>query len=252
MIRTEYDFMHDIKKKFDKINGIVVRIETGTTALGVPDMYVMLPSLMHNKHMFNGTLWIETKKVNRPFNADRELTVNWSTPQQRFAAAYRMASTRRARGATVVRYTWTFVRLDTGVLLVPMYKHWHDNKVDMLDPVVIYITDKEWSELSGEDLANVLYENSVIIYPTLYAKDTLGDVAWRLAKAYCYELYDKHAAAWPRFDSYIYSVIDEYFHDIGCNDVVTHEWLHDNEHELTMHIRGEVCIYNESEYTERP
>lgn len=255
MSRTEYDFMHDIKEKFDEINGIVVRIETGTTALGVPDMYVMVPALRYNKwtkHTFNQVLWIETKKVNRAYNGNRLLAVNWSAPQQRFATAYRMASTSRARGATVVRYTWTFVRLNTGVLLVPMYKHWPDNKVDMLDPAVIYIPDKKWSEMSGEYLAKILYENSVLIYPTLYDNDTLGDVAWRLAKAYCYELYDKPAAAWPRFDSYIYNVIDEYFYDIRCNDAVTNEWLHDNEHELSMYIRGEVRIYNESEYTERP
>lgn len=247
MSRTEYDFMHYIKEKFDQVNGIVVRIETGTTALGVPDMYVMVPALRYNKwtkHMFNQVLWIETKKVNRPFNVDRELTVKWSTPQQRFATAYRMASTRRARGSTVVRYTWTFVRLDTGVLLVPMYKYWSDNKVDITDPAVIYITDKEWSEMSGEDLAKTLYENSVLIYPTLYDDDTLGDVAWRIAKAYCYELYDKHVSAWPGLASYIYNITDGYFYDIGCSDVVTNEGLRDNEHELTTYIRGAVWDYN--------
>ena len=249
MTRTEYDFMRDIKKKFDQVNGIVVRIETGTTALGVPDMYVMVPALRYNKwtkHTFNQVLWIETKKVNRAYNGNRELTVKWSAPQQRFATAYRMARTRNARGATVVRYTWTFVRLDTGVLLVPMYKYWSDNKVDMLDPAVIYFTDKKWSEMSGVYLANTLYENSVLIYPTLYDNDTLGDVAWRLAKAYCYELYDKHAAAWPGFDSYICNVIDEYFYSIRRKDVVTREWLNANEHELTTYIRGEVRLYNES------
>ena len=245
MSRTEYDFMRDIRKKFEQVNGIVVRIETGTTALGVPDMYVMVPSLMRNKRMFNGVLWIETKKVNRAYNGNRELAVKWSAQQQRFATAYRMACTRRARGSTVVMYTWTFVRLDTGVLLIPMYKYWPDNKVDMLDPAVIYLTDKEWSEMSGEDMAKTLYENSVLIYPTLYGNDTLGDVAWRLAKAYCYELYDKHAAAWPGFDNYICNVIDEYFYGIRRKDVVTREWLNANEHELTTYIRGDVCIYNE-------
>ena len=252
MIRTEYDFMRDIKKKFDQVNGIVVRIETGTTALGVPDMYVMVPSLIYNKRTFNGVLWIETKKVNRAYNGNRELTVKWSAQQQRFATAYRMACTRRARGATIVRYTWTFVRLDTGVLLVPMYKHWLDNKVDMLDQAVIYITDKEWSELSGEDLANTLHENSVLMYPMLYDKDTLGDVAWRIAKAYCYELYDRHASAWLGLDRYIRNVVDEYFYGIRLNDVVTHEWLRDNEHELTTYIRGVVCNYNVPEHTEKP
>lgn len=252
MARTEYDFMRDVKKKFDDINGIVVRIETGTTALGVPDMYVMVPALRYNKwtkHTFNQVLWIETKKVNRSYNGNRELTVKWSAPQQRFATAYRMARTRRVRGATVVRCTWTFVLLDTGVLLVPMYKYWPDNKVDILDPAVIYITSKEWSEMSGEDLAKTLYENNVLIYPTLYDKDTLGDVAWRIAKAYCYELYDKHASAWPGFDSYIYNITDGYFYGIGCNDVVTNEWLRDNEHELVTYIRDAVCDYNGPEHT---
>ena len=163
MSRTEYDFMRDIRKKFEQVDGIVVRIETGTTALGVPDMYVMVPSLMRNKRRINGVLWIETKKVNRSYNGNRELAVKWSAPQQRFATAYRMARIKRARGVAVVRHTWTFVRLDTGVLLVPMYKYWPDNKVDMLDPAVIYIPDKKWSEMYGTYLAKTLHENSVLI-----------------------------------------------------------------------------------------
>ena len=255
MSRTEYDFMHDIKEKFDDINGIVVRIETGTTALGVPDMYVMVPALRYNKwtkHTFNQVIWIETKKVNRAYNGNRLLAVNWSSPQQRFATAYRMASTSRARGATVVRYTWTFVLLDTGVLLVPMYKYWPDNKVDMLDPAVIYITDKEWSEMSGEELAEILYENSVLIYTTLYDKDTLDDVALRIAKAYCYELYDKHESASPGLVNKVCIAIDEYFDDIERNDIVTHEWLNANEHDLATYIREIVCSYTNGERIKRP
>lgn len=250
MSRTEYDFMRDIKEKFDEINGIVVRIETGTTALGVPDMYVMVPALRYNKwtkHTFNQVLWIETKKVNRSYNGNRELTVKWSAPQQRFATAYRMARTGRARGSTIVRHTWTFVHLDTGVLLVPMYKCWSDNKVDMLDPAVIYITDKEWSEMSGEELAKILYENSVLIYPTLYDKDTLGDVALRIAKAYCYELYNKHESASPGLVNKVCTAIDKYFDDIERNDIVTHEWLHANEHDFATYIREIVCSHTNGE-----
>lgn len=254
MGRTEYDFMHDIKEKFDEINGIVVRIETGTTALGVPDMYVMVPSLRYNKWTkctFNQILWIETKKVNMPFGGYRELPVKWSTPQQRFATAYRMASTRRARGSTIMKFTWTFVRLDTGVVLVPMYKQWSGNKVDMFDHAVIYITSKEWSEMSGEELAKILYENGVLVYPTLYKNETLKDVAWRIAKTYCYELYDKHESAWPGLVNRVVTTIDEYFDDIERNDVVTHEWLHDNEHDLTTYIRELVCNYTNEERIEQ-
>lgn len=244
MIRTEYDFMHEVKDKFDQVNAIVVRIETGTTALGVPDMYAMIPAFKSSKHMVNQALWIETKKVNRPFNGDGELAIKWSTPQQRFATAYRMASTRRTRGATVVRYTWTFVRMDTGVLLVPMYRQYHDNKVDTTDHAVVYITGKEWSEMSGKELAKLLYDNSVLAYPTLYKNDTLKDVACRCAKVYCYELYDKHVSIWPGLVSHVCSTIDGHFNDVKCNDIVTHEWLHTNEHELTTYIRSIICSYN--------
>ena len=59
------------------------------------------------------------------------------------------------------------------------------------------------------------------------------------------------AASLPGFDSYIRNVVDEYFYDIGLNYVVTHEWLRDNEHELTTYISGVVCAYNGPEHTER-
>lgn len=151
---SEYTFMGELKKKLE-CGGVndVVRIETGGTRVGVPDMFVNIC-----RQGYRHSTWIECKLDTLVSINDKKIKVNWGPGQQAFMIGYANANTTEYRcvGMTM-RYGWTALRCRDGVLLIPMYKVYEDNIVDTDSRGIIKIADDKWNKLSGDELVRELW-----------------------------------------------------------------------------------------------
>ena len=87
------------------------RIESGTTGVGIPDLYVAGPE---------GTAWIELKNLKTQHMAHRVFEVSWRPGQQAWALRHYKACK---------KHTFTLCALYSGFILIPMIRLYENNIV---------------------------------------------------------------------------------------------------------------------------
>lgn len=93
-------------------NGYITqRIESGTTGVGIPDLYVVCKG---------GTNWIELKNLKSQTMSSTAFEVSWRPGQQAWALRHYKVSGKN---------TWTLCALNSGFILIPMIKYYENNLV---------------------------------------------------------------------------------------------------------------------------
>lgn len=149
MWASEKSFGKDVMQKIKKEAGVCFRLETASTAPGIPDLYVMANGIDY---------FIEFKNMTSKNIKSSSFKVPWRPGQQRFALQYRekMQVFRQIPyGDTDYTYiegfekkfTWTFVGCKNGVLAIPMYQVFENNTVHA-DDAVFTFTIEEFQKLS--------------------------------------------------------------------------------------------------------
>lgn len=177
---TEYKFMAELGNKFKyyPLNS-VVRIETGATEIGVPDMFV---TLVHSA--YGQATWIECKQDLNASIRDDTIRVQWRAGQQVFADDYRNATSIEHPAGTAIMYTWTALRCCDGVLFIPMYKTWKDNKIKPQDIDILKVNNTAWYKLTGLALARELWYNRVMAVTRYNKAYTVGDYCIMYTRIY--------------------------------------------------------------------
>lgn len=178
MWETESKFVHYVANKLSKEGAFMMRIETGSTARGVPDMYVQA----------NGDdYWIEFKNC----KYEPVVEIPWRNGQQSWAHKYCKHTLQHITSDMYrLKYSWTCVGSPSGVTLIRMNKIWEDRRPD---PSAIYkvgkhdkITDIllahsydviDYNHDTYEELAEYiclmspLYAGEIDFYPEDYKED---------------------------------------------------------------------------------
>lgn len=138
MWSKERDFIAYIATKLKRAGATCYRIETGSTAVGVPDMYVLAKN----------DYWIEFKNSSASL-LDGKWKINWRAEQKNFARTY--CKYRK-------KYTWTFCGLRDGALLIRMTKNicTSNNEITVCDDVHCF--DKK--QLANLDIISFLANNN--------------------------------------------------------------------------------------------
>ena len=114
MWNKEQDFSRYIIGKLKRAGCNPIRVESGTTGVGFPDLYVM----------GLGDYFIELKNVKYSID-DYKWKIPWRAGQQAWAQTYRQYHTSKS-GA---KCTWTFVGMTDGVVFIRMSKFAENNTV---------------------------------------------------------------------------------------------------------------------------
>lgn len=149
MWKSEKLFGKAVMQKIEEESGICFRLETASTAPGMPDLYVLA----------NGAdYFIEFKNMQNTPVTSSHFKVAWRAGQQRFALQYREKMQKYKQtyyddaDDTYIegfeqKFSWTFVGCSNGVLLIPMYKVFENNLVHFDDAVFTFTLD-EFSKLN--------------------------------------------------------------------------------------------------------
>lgn len=144
MWKSEKLFGKAVMKKIEAESGLCFRLETASTAPGMPDLYVLA----------NGTdYFIEFKNMQNTHVTSSHFKVAWRAGQQRFALQYREKMQKYKQvyyddaDDTYIegfeqKFSWTFVGCSNGVLLIPMYKVFKDSLVHSDDAVFTFTLDE--------------------------------------------------------------------------------------------------------------
>lgn len=120
MYKSENAFSKVLSLKLKLLGYSVIRIETGLTCQGVPDMFVQ----------GNGTdFWLELKNEKKLTLETTKLKVHWRPGQQPWAYTYYMQHHKN-------KYTFTVIAGDNCFVLVCMKKVFTDNVVMFNDECV--------------------------------------------------------------------------------------------------------------------
>lgn len=157
---SEYDFMHEVKKKLEyNSSNRVTRIESGGTQVGIPDMYVTIA----HRH-YGQAIWIECKYDPSVSIKQHRIKVNWGPGQQAFAADVTHAALKMYNGATSLRCPVTLLKCKDGVILIPMYKHYDNDFIETLDVALCCMSASMWTSIDGESLVDVLWYMSAFAF----------------------------------------------------------------------------------------
>lgn len=163
MWETESKFVHYVANKLNKEGAFMMRIETGSTARGVPDMYVQA----------NGDdYWIEFKNCKK-----EPVEIPWRDGQQSWAHKYCKHTLQRITSDVYkLKYSWTCVGSPSGITLIRMNKIWEDRKPD---PSAIYKVDKY------DKITDILFAHSYDVMD--YSSDAYNELEWyiRLMSPLC-------------------------------------------------------------------
>ena len=153
---TEKQFGKSVMDKMKKEGMLPIRIESASTISGMPDLYV----LGHNNDWF-----IELKNIKNQSIINNHWTIPWRPGQQAWAQQYAAYHTRRVINEFLsTKYSWTFVGLSDGVLLVRMSLYKRDNKLVFNDPSIFNFTMYEFKTLK---LHLFLRTHSQVVTPIL-------------------------------------------------------------------------------------
>lgn len=127
----EKDFVNKIRGKLKKENSKSYCIETGTTTVGFPDLFVMTGL---------DDYLIEVKITHKKLSA--EMVIPWRPGQQAWMLEYYLRHKR-------CKCAWTFVMTeDKQYIFIPMIKIYNDNKISLGDPNIYTKGHKEWKASS--------------------------------------------------------------------------------------------------------
>lgn len=149
MWKNEKLFGKAVMNKIKEESGICFRLETASTAPGMPDLYVMASGVDY---------FIEFKNMLAKSIKSSAFKIAWRAGQQRFALQYREkmrifknvafddADDTYIEGFEQ-KFTWTFVGCKDGVLAVPMYQVFDDSIVHSDDAMYAF-TMEEFKKLN--------------------------------------------------------------------------------------------------------
>lgn len=112
--KSEQQFSKSLLAAFKRSNIECYRIESGETAVGIPDIYCMTLDC-----------WLELKN-DKLHTRNQTLEVHWRPGQQSFALQYLRAHNNK-------RCTFTIVRLTDCIAVIPMTKRFSNNIVSITD-----------------------------------------------------------------------------------------------------------------------
>lgn len=157
MWSTEKDFGKFVMNKLKKDGLVPIRIESASTISGMPDLYV---------EGAGDDYFIELKNMNKKHVTDSEWKVPWRPGQQGWSQKYCINHTKKVHEQYIRRkYTWTFVGLYDGVLLIRMAEYNEDSKVHTDGVHVFKFTTEEFR---ATNLRLFLKMYTYTVMPVLY------------------------------------------------------------------------------------
>jgi hypothetical protein len=136
MYKSESAFYKALHRVVSKEKGVMMqRIETGTTGVGVPDLYIVTPQ---------GCVWVELKNAPR-YSADYSSASGYYKIAWRPGQQVWMASHYRISG----RLCYTMCAVSNGVLLIPMVRIYDKNMVPYSDALRCESVKGAWALLRG-------------------------------------------------------------------------------------------------------
>ena len=197
MWKSEKLFGKAIMQKIEVESGICFRLETASTAPGMPDLYVLA----------NGAdYFIEFKNMQNIPVTSSHFKVAWRAGQQRFALQYREKMQKFKQvyyddaDDTYIegfeqKFSWTFVGCSNGVLLIPMYQVFENNLVHFDDAVFTFTLD----EFRKLDILEFLRAHSQVFMPA----DSHSDAVNRILAMQSYWLNNMFFKSAPAVWDYI-------------------------------------------------
>lgn len=171
MWSTEKQFGKMIMNKMKQEGLTPIRIESASTISGMPDLYVL---------GYNNDWFIELKNIKGKSVDSEHWKIPWRPGQQAWAQQYATYHTRRVcKEFLSIKYSWTFVGLDDGVLLIRMSCYKNDAKVLADDYSVFKFTLDEFRKLN---LQWFLRTHSQVVTPILRKDMTWGQYIYRQLK----------------------------------------------------------------------
>lgn len=159
----EKEFVQYTMHKLKSVGFSPIRIESASTVSGMPDMYVL---------GYNDDYFIEFKNMKTKSIHDEEWKIQWRPGQQAWAQEYAAHHTRKVLTDFIsTKYSWTFVGLKDGALLIRMEDYKQSNIVSDCLHYVFKFTKEEYSALN---LKQFLWTHSQVVVPILHKNDTLG------------------------------------------------------------------------------
>lgn len=159
---SEKNFSEYIRAKLRAAGFLCQRIESGSTGLGIPDMYVQ----------GHGTdYWIETKFMRRAYPTG-EAKVSWRGGQQAWAKEYAQHHVQihsRPAATFMHKFTWTAVGFNDGTFaFIKMNKLFSSNIVDFAHDAAVYYVEAN----KHQSLGTFLKKDSVSFKPRILPRDT--------------------------------------------------------------------------------
>ena len=182
MWKTEKEFGQYVMAKLSKEGAKCIRIESASTISGMPDMYLM---------GLADDYFIEFKNMKDKSIKDAYWKIPWRPGQQAWALSYHNHHTKRWTGQCIVtKYSWTFVGLKDGVMLIRMARYWQDNAIGIMDADDYFVfSNKELTEMS---LRRFLQMRTYIVRPVLdHETDTWYALLSKWVRCICTELYTR-------------------------------------------------------------
>lgn len=135
MWQTEKEFGKYLMGKLKKEGCDCMRVETASTIVGCPDLWVQF---------YGDDCFIELKNIHHdlPANSDLHIAtenIPWRPGQQAWAARYKMYH--------LNKYSWTFVGMNDGMLAIKMEHIFSYNTIEYADPCIHIFNKRDLRDL---------------------------------------------------------------------------------------------------------
>lgn len=178
MWATEKDFGKFMMNKLKKDGLVPIRIESASTISGMPDLYV---------EGAGDDYFIEFKNCRQADVTSDYWKIPWRPGQQGWAQKYNINHTRNIHNVyTRRKYTWTFVGLSNGVLLIRMCDYNENNRIYCEDANVFKFTNEQFKTVN---IRLFLKMYTYTIVPYLYDNETWFSYITRMMRYYIEELF---------------------------------------------------------------
>lgn len=161
---TEKQFCNYIMSKLKSVGFQPIRVESASTISGMPDLYVL-----GNRDDY----FIELKNMKNKSIKDGEWKIPWRPGQQAWAQQYNMHMFNYFPDCAKNKFSWTFVGLKDGALLIRMENYISTAMVfsnEHVNSHFVFVFNKD--ELRKLDLALFLTTHSYMCVPMIHKDDT--------------------------------------------------------------------------------